>query len=143
MTNEFGTTVDLPLRPSLRGLIWVYALHVACLILLLLAQPPTTVMVGFAAVFGVSWFSVRRHPLFGHGPKAIKRIVWHADGGWTLHRGNGQTAEAVLANESIVRGPVLLLRFSIDGAPSASRLICGDELPAESLRQLRARLSVA
>lgn len=143
MTNEFGMTVDLTLKPSVRAVLWAYGLHVLCLILLLLAQPPTAVMVGFAAAFGLSWFKLRRHPAFGYGPKAIQRIVWHVDGSWTLHRGNGQSTEAVLDPGSIVRGPALLLRFRIEGAPRASRLITGDEIDAEALRQLRARLSAA
>jgi toxin CptA len=143
MTNELGMTVDLTLKPSMRAMLWAYGLHVFCLILLLLAQPSTAVMIGFAAAFGLSWFTVRRHPAFGYGPKAIQRIVWHADGNWTLHRGNGQSAEATLDPGSIVRGPVLVLRFRVEAAKGATRLICGDELDGEALRRLRARLSVA
>ncbi|HEY1075758.1 MAG TPA: protein YgfX [Fontimonas sp.] len=143
MTGEFGTTLDLTLKPSVRAVLWAYGLHVLCLILLLLAQPPTSVMIGFAVAFGLSWFTLRRHPAFGYGPKALQRIVWHADGSWTLHRGSGQTAEAQLDPGSIVRGPLLLLRFRIEGAPRTARLITGDETDAEALRQLRARLSVA
>lgn len=143
MSTSFESTVDLTLRTSMRALRWAFGLHALCLVLLMLAEPPRMALIGLAALIGLSWLFTRRHAALGFGPKAIQRMVWHADGRWTLYRGKGAAVDAELAPDSIVRGSMLLLRFRIDGEPAASRLILGDELPEESLRQLRARLSVA
>lgn len=127
----------------MRALRWAFGLHALCLVLLMLADPPRTALIGLAALIGLSWLLTRRHPALGFGPKAIQRMVWHPDGRWTLYRGKARPVDAELAPDSIVRGSLLFLRFRIDGASTTSRLILGDELAVESLRQLRARLSVA
>ncbi len=133
--------IELHLRPSLRALRWAFLLHVACIALLLAAQPPPLPLLGLGAAFAGSWLWVRRHPALGFGPRAWTRLLWHGDGGWTLERADGARVHAELRGDSIVRGTCLVLRFQkADGATTA-RLICGDELPAESLRRLRARLS--
>lgn len=143
MPNEFGRTVELSPRPSLRALRWVFALHLLCFALLLAAQPPRLPMLVIVAAFTLSWAWVRRHPALGFGPRAWTRLTWHAEGGWTLHRASGTQVAAELQPDSIVRPSLLVLRFRLADGGSAARVLLGDELPAESLRKLRARLLAA
>lgn len=89
-----------------------------------------------------SWLSLRRHAALGFGTQAIVRMTWHAEGHWTLYRANGVSLEADLQPGSLVHSWALLLRFRLKNGGSVSRLILGDELGAEQLRVLRARLSV-
>lgn len=125
----------------MRALRAGFVLHLLCLVLLLAAQPPPLFLLGLAALFGASWIWTRRHPALGFGPRAIVRLVWHADGGWTLHRADGAQIDAEMLSDSIVRGVCLVLRFKTAAGGAVTRLVCGDELSAESQRRLRARLS--
>ena len=94
------------------------------------------------AGFALSWFWLRRHPTFGFGPKALVRLTWHGDESWTLHEAGGAQHTATLRGDSTRHPYALLLRYAIQGGGLRSRLIAGDECDAESLRRLRARLSV-
>ena len=116
-------------------------LHAGCLILLLLAEPPTVPMLGLASAIGLSWLWVRRHPALGFGPHAISRILVHVDGRWTLQAGNGEPFEAQLLDDAVVRGPLLVLRLRAADGRVHTRALAGDEAPPEMLRRLRARLS--
>jgi toxin CptA len=138
--NEFGITVDLSPRPSMRALRWAFALHLACFALLLAARLPAVPTAFLAASFGASWAWVRRHPALGFGARAWTRLIWHAEGGWTLRRADGTQVDAELQPDSIVRPAVLVLRFRLPDGRSAARVLLGDELTPEALRRLRTRL---
>lgn len=125
----------------MRALRAAFALHLACLGLLLAAQPPAPWLVALAAAFGASWLWTRRHPALGFGPRAWTRWIWHADGGWTLQRGDGPARDGELRDDAIVHGPWLVLRVRLQDGATATRVLLGDELPAETMRRLRARLS--
>ncbi len=144
MTNEFGMTVDLRLKPSMRALRLIFILHIVCLGLLPFAMQPGPPMMVLLAAIGLSWLYVRRHAALGFAPRSINRIIWHVDGEWTLHPERGTPVDAELLPGSLVHAWLLILRFRLkpDGAV-ATRLILGDEAEPESLRRLRARLSVA
>ncbi|MFP5304752.1 MAG: hypothetical protein ACLGI7_02875, partial [Gammaproteobacteria bacterium] len=83
----------------MRALRAAFVLHLICLALLLAAQPPWPLMLALAAGFGGSWLWLRRHPALGFGPRAPTRLVWHAEGGWTLHRADGAALDAELADD--------------------------------------------
>lgn len=138
-----ATTLDLSPRPSLRALRWAFALHGLCIVLLLAAQPPAPALLALAGAIGASWLWVRRHPALGFGPKAWTQLIRHADGRWTVRRASGQTQQAELADDAIVRGPVLILRLRLEDGVCATRVLCGDELPDELMRRLRAGLSTS
>ncbi|MEW6166539.1 MAG: hypothetical protein AB1651_02395 [Pseudomonadota bacterium] len=127
----------------MRALRAAFVLHLVCFALLLAAQPPWPAMLALGAGFGGSWLWTRRHPALGFGPRAPIRLVWHGEGGWTLHRADGAALDAELADDSIVTGSWLILRFRLAAGGTAARLLFGDELAPEMLRRLRARLSVA
>lgn len=134
-------TVELRLRPSFRLLWAAMLLHSICLALLIVAEPPTLAMLALAAGIGASWLWVRRHPALGFGPRAINRLIAHGDGGWTLQSADREPFTAELLDDSIVRGPLLVLRFRAVDGRGCTRALAGDEAQAEMLRRLRARLS--
>jgi toxin CptA len=139
-SSSSGPIVELRLQPSQRLLRAAVLLHAGCLILLLLAEPPTVPMLGLAFAIGASWLWVRRHPALGFGAGAIDRMLVHADGSWTLQAGNGEPFEAQLLDETVVRGPLLVLRLRAADGRVHTRALAGDEAPPEMLRRLRARL---
>lgn len=143
MPNEFGMSVDLPLRPSLRALKWLFALHAAALVLMLFAMQPGRPMLILAAAFAGSWVWLRRHPAFGFGPRALTRLTWHAESTWTLHDAGGARVEAELLGNSYVHPALLVLNFSLKSGGRRTRALFGDEADEELLRRLRARLSTA
>lgn len=141
-SNSFASTVDLSLRPSYRAFRAVFALHFVCLTLTVFSVPAGAPMMALATAFGLSWLWVRRHPALGLTPQAVTRIVWHADGNWTLHRAQGEPHAAALLPGSLVHPWLLVLRFRLESGVAVSRVILGDETDADALRRLRARLSV-
>jgi toxin CptA len=140
-SNSFASTVDLSLRPSIRALRWLFGLHALLLALLMATGLPAAPMLVLLVAVAGSWLWLRRHPVLGFGPKAITRLIWHADDSWTAEHANGMRTEGELAADSIVHPSLLLLRLRTPDRRSVSRLILGDEMDAESLRRLRARLT--
>ena len=139
----FDATIDLALRPSLRALAWLFWAHAGVLALALAAVPPGAPLVALAAAVATSWFWTRRHASFGHGPRALTRLTWHADGSWRVHDGAGRPAAAELLGDSFVHDRLLVLNFRLQDGSRRSRALLGDEADEESLRRLRARLGMA
>ena len=139
---SFGTTVDLVLQPSVRLLKWVSTLHILPLAALPFAMQPGPAMWALIAAFGGSWLWLRRHPALGFGRKALLRLVWNADGSWTLHDATGAQHSAELLADSVRHPQLLVLRFRLSDGAVRTRLVAGDETAPEGLRRLRARLSV-
>lgn len=130
---------DIALGPSHRALHYLLPLHAAPLVAVPLfyrgdaVWPPLVL----AALVGASWFYVRRHSALGFGRRALKRIVAHADGEWTVEDARGRQ-HAHLAAHTVVWGRIMLLNFRLDDGHKRSRLLLGDEAATESLRRLRA-----
>lgn len=139
-SNSFASTVDLTLRPSARAVRLLFWLHGAPLVLLPFAMQPGMPMLLIAAAMAASWFWLRRHPSFGHGPRALTRLIWHAEGHWSLMRGSAQAAEAELLGNTYVQSWILILNFRTGEGRRYTRILFGDDLPADALRRLRARL---
>lgn len=137
-----ATTVDLRLVPSVKLLKIVSTLHLLPLALLPFAMQPGPAMWAVIAAFAGSWFWLRRHSAFGFGPRALVRLTWHADDSWTIHEASGQQHAATLKPDSSQHPQALILRYALKAGGSRTRVIAGDETDAESLRRLRARLSV-
>jgi toxin CptA len=137
---SFNATIDLSPRPSVRALTALFVLHAAALVLLMLALRPGPAMAGLAAAMALSWLWTRRHPLFGFGRRALARLTWHTEGGWTLHEASGQKHEAELLGNSLVHPRLMVLNFRLEDGGRRSRALLGDELEPELMRRLRARL---
>ena len=140
---SFETTVDVPLRPSLRLLQWLSTLHVVPLALIPFAMQPGLAMTLLIGALALSWFSLRRQAAFGFGRRALRRLVWHADGRWSVYDAGAQPLVAELEPGGLRYPSLLLLRFRLEGGGRRTRLIGGDEADPELLRRLRARLSLA
>ena len=146
-TSGLAATVDLRLRPSLGALRVIFVIHAGCLALLPFAMQPGAPLLVLVAAFAASWFWLRRHPALGFGPRAITRIVWHADGTWTLHfdqwHGEARGGQAELLPNSLTHAWLLVLNFRAEKSGKRyTRVIAGGEADAEPLRRLRARLSL-
>lgn len=139
-SGSFESTVDLMLRSSPRAQQLLFWLHVLPLVLIGFGGTagPGALVTAFA--IGLSWLWTRRHPAFGHGPRAITRLTWHADGRWNIQVGS-QSGEAELRDNSYVHSAVMILNFRV-GARRFSRVLLGDETSEDALRRLRARLAM-
>jgi toxin CptA len=136
----FSDTLDLSLRASAGAVRWLAGLHAIAIGLTMLAEPPRWAGLAMAALFIASWAGLRRHPAFGYGPRALVRLIWHADNSWTLEDAGGRQQEAELSGRSLVQPWLLVLDFRLKDGGRRSRLLLGDELGQEPLRRLRARL---
>lgn len=139
----FDATIELAPRPSLRALMWLFWLHTGALVLTLAALPPGPAMVLPAFAVGASWVWTRRHAAFGHGPRALTRLTWHAEGAWTVHDAAGASHEAELQGSSLVLDGLVVLNFRFKSGGGRTRALLGDEVDADLLRRLRARLRMA
>ncbi len=142
-SGAFGSTLDLRPAPSVRALRWIYLIHIAALTLIAFAAQPGYPMLGLALLLGVSWWSLRRHAVFGFGPRALTRLLWQPGIGWKIWCRGGDALPAVLLDDSILHPRLLVLNFRVqdgDKTRRRSRALLGDELPEESIRRLRAHL---
>ena len=137
----FDATIDLALKPSLRALAWLFWIHTAVLGLAVFALRSGWPLVAVVAAAAVSWFWTRRHPAFGHGPRALARLTWRADGAWLVHDAAG-AHEAALLGDSLVHDRLLVLNFRLKDGARRTRALLGDETDTDGLRRLRARLTV-
>ncbi|MDR3418174.1 MAG: hypothetical protein P4L83_18530 [Nevskia sp.] len=137
---ELSATLDLRLRPSVRAVLWLSAVHIAAVALTVLAGPPKEVGLVMAGLFLVSWFTLRRHRAFGYGPRALTHLIWHAVGDWTVEDAGGHREDADLRGSSVVQSWITVLNFQLRHGGTRTRVLLGDELDPEALRRLRARL---
>lgn len=140
---SFDSTIDLTPRPSMRALMAAFGLHIAVAAVLPFSMEPGWTMGAVALLIGLSWLSLRRHPALGFGPRALTRLTWHAEGGWTLHEASGDSFEAELEGSSLIHSRVLVLNLKLRNGSRRTRVLIGDELAPELMRRLRARLSQA
>ncbi len=137
---SFDSTIDCKLAPSMRGLQWVFALHVIPVALLPFAMSPGPALAVAVGAFGVSWLWLRRHPALGFGKRALRRLQWSADGSWMVEDGEGRKSEAQLLGSSCVHPRLMVLDFKLSSGRRQSRVLLGDEAEPELLRRVRARL---
>lgn len=140
---SFDAPIDLKLHHSMRGLQWVFLLHVLPVALLPFALPPGALLAAACGAFAVSWLWLRRHPALGFGKRAIVKILWGADGKWLLTDAEGRKSEATLLPSSYVHARLIVLNFKLNSGTKRTRIIIGDEVVQEQLRHLRARLLAA
>jgi toxin CptA len=139
-STGFSTTLDLSPRPSLRAVVGLSLLHMAAVGLMVLAHLPKWGSLVMSLLLLASWFTLRRHPAFGYGPKALTHLILHAEGGWTVENARGERFEAELLGSSVAQSWIIVLNFRLKQGGSRSRVLVGDELEADALRRLRARL---
>lgn len=142
-SNSFVSTLELRPGASHRALSLLLGLHLIPAVLVVIAMPAGWPMLVVAALLALSWLWLRRHAAFGYGPAALTRLIWHADGDWTLEDAAGNRHQAQLQGSSVLHPAVLILNFRLpQRRRGLTRVLLGDELPPENLRRLRARLAV-
>ncbi|MDI3258288.1 MAG: hypothetical protein QJR02_00975 [Sinobacteraceae bacterium] len=139
-SSAFDVTLDLHLRPSSRALRGLFALHAGAILLTLLAQPPRWAGLTLAALYALSWINLRRHPVFGYGPRALVRLMLDPQGRWRVEDARGARQDARLLPGSVVQSWMIVLNFRLENGARHSRALLGDELEPDALRRLRARL---
>jgi len=139
-SSAFSSTLDLSLRASPGATLRLLVLHAGAIVLTLLADPPRWAGLSLAALFALSWSWLRRHPAFGHGPRALIRLIAHAEGGWTVVNAKGEHDDAELEGSSTVQSWLTVLNFRLKRGGVRTRVLIGDEAEPEALRRLRARL---
>lgn len=141
-SNSFADTVDLSPRASMRAFQWMFVLHTGLLLLVGFAMQPGPIFFVLITLIALSWLGLRRHAVFGFGPRALTRLIWHVDDKWVLHEANGHSGEAELLTDSVLTDGLLVLNFRWKSGGRKTRILLGDELAPEQLRRLRARLLV-
>jgi toxin CptA len=143
-SSSFAATLDLAPRPSPRAHRYLFLLHAGLLVLLLIAIPAGGPLALLALGLGISWLWLRRHPVFGFGSRALTRLIWHAEGYWTVHEASGRRVEAELQADSLLHPRLLVLNFrGREDGRRRTRVLLGDELDPDVLRRLRARLALS
>ena len=137
---SFDATIDLKLKPSMRGLQWTFILHIVPVALLPFALEPGPVLGVTVGAFAVSWLWLRRHPALGFGQRALQHLIWNADGTWIVEDAENRKSSAQLLPSTYVHPRLIALNFLLGTGQKRTRLILGDEADAELLRRLRARL---
>lgn len=135
-----GLSLDLSPRPSVRAVVTLSLLHMAAVVLIVLARLPQWASLGMALLLLASWFTLRRHPAFGYGPRALHHLILHAAGGWTVESTAGGREDAELLAGSVVQSWIIVLNFRLKSGRRRSRVLLGDELDTAAMRRLRARL---
>lgn len=128
--------LDLPLKPSAAALRWLFWLHASILILVILAVPGRLPMLGLTLLIATHWFWCRRHPAFGYGHKALRRLQWNDQQGWRVAPAGQAPAAAELDPGSSVHHWLTVLRLRT-GQKLRTRILLPGDLPDESARQLR------
>mgnify|MGYP000365566617 CR=1 FL=1 len=134
-------SLDLQLEPSMRAPQWLFWLRALPLVVLPLAMRGGWPLLAVAGSIGLSWLWLRRHPVFGHGPRALVRLLAQTDGAWRLRERSGREVQARLLDDSYVQSLILVLNFRDEAGRRRTRVLLGDEIPAEALRRLRLYLS--
>lgn len=123
------------LRPSLGAVRWVFIVHLMAVALMLITVERNLPLALLAAGAGISWFWLRRHAVFGFGPRALTGVR-HRDDGWQARLGNGEWRDASLAPATRLFGRGVLLVLRINGRRH-TRLVRGTDLAPDAMRQLR------
>lgn len=131
--------LDLRLPASFSALQWLMIVHVLALVLILMASEQGQASVVLAAAIGGNWLWLRRHPIFGFGPRALRQVLWSHDQGWQIARANGELVAARLLPSSTVLPMMVVLHFATERGRHRRAVLPGD-LSKDLYRQLRVRV---
>jgi len=137
----FNATLDLELKPSLRAVQAVLALHLVAIVLTFLAAPPKGPGLVLSLMILISWFRMRRPAVAGFSRTSLRHLIWHADSSsWRVETAGGQADDAELRGSSVVWPRLIVLNFRLKSGIRRTRILLGDETDPDTLRRLRARL---
>jgi hypothetical protein len=132
--------IELEVRRSRRLAGFLFVSHALALGAAAYAHLPPIAAAAVAATVLTSFIlSFRRHCEL-RGRRAVRRVVWTADGRWLVTDGEGAEHESALVPTPTVTPELVILRLR--GADSVVRtaLLLADSADPDQLRRLRARL---
>jgi len=139
--HEMTSTIEFKPRPSVLLARLLLAMHGLAVLTTLLFVHHRAVMPVLLLLIGFSYYRSYRKHVLHKGSRAIRRIVWQADGGWFLEDQSGVMREARLRPSSYVHPRLVILNFDLTrskGRPSV--VLCPDSMDTDTLRRLRGRL---
>ena len=113
-------------------------IHVVPLALVLSIDAAPGYLLALAVAIAASWASLRRHPVWGFGPKAIRRVRRDAAGQWRITVGDREF-DVELQSSSRAHPLVILLCYQSERG-RWSRLILSSDIDPEAHRRLRASI---
>jgi hypothetical protein len=119
---------------------WLVLACAACAVVLLGALPVWMQGLAGAAVCAIA-LGLWRAGWIGSRYR-ISRVLWFADGRWSLADPHRSAIPAVLSGDSRLAGDVVWLRWRTAPGRRRSMLLTRGDLPAGQLRKLRARLGI-
>lgn len=132
--------IEIALRRSRRVAGFLFVSHALALGAAAYAHLPPVAAAALAATVLTSFIlNFRRHCQL-EGRRAVRRVVWSADGRWTLTDGTGAEHPATLEPGPTVTPELVILRLR--GADGVTRtvLLLADSADQDQVRRLRARL---
>lgn len=141
--NYSEAPIELKPRPS-AWLAWILAgFHALVAIVVLIAVPFKPAAAALVLLTTLSWFRSHRLHIRHEGRRAVRRLVWQADGSWLLEDTGRQMHAAQLLPSSYLHPRLVLLNFRLeDSGRRRNVLLLTDSLDPECLRRLRVRLRV-
>jgi hypothetical protein len=113
VSSNTSPAIELELAPTwvVPAALTIWILSIACSVWSVDADPPTwrvlalaSLLVGLPALLSLT-------P--GLTPRAIRRVVWLADGTWRLYDGYGWESSARLTKSSQLWGPIAILAWNV------------------------------
>lgn len=127
-------------RRSRRLAGFLFISHALALGALAYAHLPRVVAAALAATALTSFILNFRRLCQLEGRRAVRRVVWSADGRWTVTDGEGVEHESTLEPEPTVTPELVILRLRGADGVVRTALLLADSADPEQLRRLRARL---
>lgn len=117
--------------------------HVAALTFLIWSSLSLWLTLILYIIILVSLICSLSYRFFLVGSRAIRRLVWHSAGGFTLLSGSGKTVSAVLLDDMFVHELLIILNLKSASGLRYSILLMPGMTNRELLRRIRIRLLYA
>ena len=132
--------IELEVRRSRRLAGFLFVSHALALGAAAYAHLPPVAAAAIAATVLSSFIlSFRRHCEL-RGRRAVRRVVWTADGRWRVTDGEGGEHESTLEPGPTVTPELVILRLRGADGPVRTAILLADSADADAQRRLRSRL---
>lgn len=111
-------------------------------VLAMLPAPDWIIVVLTVVVVAHAVYSIRRHALLRDAGSVV-RVLWDAQGQWTLTQRDGTAFSAKLLSGSYLHPILTVLNFKVSNWRRMSVVILPRRVEAENFRKLRVRLMLA
>lgn len=132
--------IEIELRRSRRVAGFLFVSHALALGAAAYAHLPPVAAAAIAATVLTSFIlNFRRHCAL-EGRRAVRRVVWNAEGRWTVTDGEGRVHESTLEPNPTVTPELVILRLRGADGVTRTALLLSDSADQDQVRRLRARL---